>query len=279
MIHRILTAIGLGLTALALSAGEPVRAEWYEASSDRFVIYAEASEEDVRRYAENLERFHAAMEHFTGRTLPKPSPSNRITLFAAGSTGAVGELAGTTGVAGFYLPRWQGSVGFVQSVTDVENRPDLSTTIMLHEYAHHFFASTERFAMPLWMSEGAAEFFSAAGFRADGSVVLGLTPRHRSFTVFWKEDERTPVAELLQLDWGRLGGRTAAAKDSFYGNSWLLYHYLSTDESRRGQLREYWIEVLKGTPSLDAARAVFGDVGQLQRQINSHYRNPERLWF
>ena len=92
MIHRILTAFGLGLTALALTAGEPVRAEWYEASSDRFVIYAEASEEDVRRYAENLERFHAAMEHFTGRTLPKPSPSNRITLFAAGSTGAVGEL-------------------------------------------------------------------------------------------------------------------------------------------------------------------------------------------
>ena len=258
---------------------EPVRAEWYEASSDRFVIYAEASEEDVRRYAENLERFHAAMEHFTGRTLPKPSPSNRITLFAAGSTGAVGELAGTTGVAGFYLPRWQGSVGFVQSVTDVENRPDLSTTIMLHEYAHHFFASTERFAMPLWMSEGAAEFFSAAGFRADGSVVLGLTPRHRSFTVFWKEDERTPVAELLQLDWGRLGGRTAAAKDSFYGNSWLLYHFLSTDENRSGQLREYWIEVLKGTPSLDAARAVFGDIGQLQRQINSYYRDPDRLWF
>lgn len=268
-VSRLIVVFGLAMPGLAHAA-------WHEASSDHFVIYADANEEDILEYAENLERFHGLMEYSTGLTAQKPSPSNRVTVYAVGSAGAVRNLAGTSGVAGFYLPRWQGSVAFVQNVRNKKGRPDVSTTILLHEYVHHFFASTNRFAMPLWMNEGAAEFFSSVAFQEDGSIFTGLTPTHREFTMFWKEDERTPVSEVLELDWERLSARNAAAKNSFYGNSWLLYHYLSTTEERSGQLREYWIEVLKGTPSLEAARTVFGDLGPLQRQINSHYRNRER---
>lgn len=38
-------------------------AKWYEASSDHFVIYADDSEDDVREFANNLERFHAALKN------------------------------------------------------------------------------------------------------------------------------------------------------------------------------------------------------------------------
>ncbi|QUL36478.1 hypothetical protein [Erythrobacter sp. JK5] len=274
MIARIFsTLVPLALLMLAPS---PARAAWHEASSDHFVIYADDDEQEIRRYAENLERYHSAMEHFTGRTVEKPSPSNRVTVYAIGSADQVRRLAGSSGVAGFYIPRAEGSVAFVQDIRNKDGYPDLSTVVLLHEYAHHFLSSTDRFAMPLWMNEGAAEFFSAAYFREDGSVFLGMPSSQRSFTIFWKEEEMTPVREVLDLDWSRLNGRVGKSKDSFYGRSWLLYHYLSMSEERTGQLREYWLEVLRGTPSLDAAQLVFGDLGVLERQLNRHIRDRDR---
>ena len=276
VLSRISIVSALVAVLCCVAMPNAARAAWHEASSDQFVIYADASEEDIREYAENLERFHHLMEYSTGRTLAKPSPSNRIRVFAVGSEGAVRKLAGSTGVAGFYLPRWQGSVAFVQNVRNKKGRPDISTTILLHEYVHHFFASTDRFAMPLWMNEGAAEFFSSIAFMEDGSIITGLPPQHRDFLIFWDEKEQMPVSELVDLDWARLSIRNPAEKNSFYGNSWLLYHYLSTTEERSGQLRDYWIEVLKGTPSKEAASSIFGDLRPLQRKINLHYRDRDR---
>ncbi|MBV7259426.1 hypothetical protein [Erythrobacter crassostreae] len=269
-----LTAVCPIIAALFLA--QPAKADWYEASSDHFIIFADDDEEELRRYAENLERYHGAMEHFTGRAVEKPSPSNRISVYAVGSLGEVRKLAGSNSIAGFYIPRTDGSVAFVQDIRNKEGRPDLSSVVLLHEYAHHFLSSTDRFAMPLWMNEGAAEFFSAARFRDDGSVLLGLASSHRDSTIFWKEEEMTPVREVFGLDWQTLSGWQNKAKDSFYGRSWLLYHYLSMDESRSGQLRQYWLEVLKGTPSPEAAQNIFGDFGVLERQLNFHYRSRSR---
>lgn len=263
------------LGALVLVA-PAAKADWHEASSDQFVIFADDDEEEIRVFAENLERYHSALEHFTQRDLPKPSPSNRITVYAVGSADKVRRLAGATGVVGFYLPRSAGSVAYVQDIRNKEGLPDVSAKILLHEYAHHFLSYTDRFAMPLWMNEGAAEFFSASYFHPDGSVYLGIPSSYRDFTIFWKDDEMTSVRELLDIDWDRLKGRNAKDKQSFYGRSWILYHYLSTTEDRSGQLREYWLEVLRGTSSLDAAQSVFGDLGVLERQLNRHFRNRDK---
>ncbi|MEL7218123.1 MAG: hypothetical protein AAGK01_06795, partial [Pseudomonadota bacterium] len=100
MIARIGSVFLMGL-ALVL-ASSPVRAEWHEASSEHFVIYANESEDEVRLYAENLERYHSAMEEFTGRDLATPSPSNRVKVFAVGSSSDIRKLAGSSGVEGFY---------------------------------------------------------------------------------------------------------------------------------------------------------------------------------
>lgn len=274
MLRRLSAWLVFAMSFLLVAS--PARAAWYEASSDNFVIYADADEEEVRLYAENLERYHSALEDFTQRDVAAPSPSNRITVYAVGSEAKVRNLAGSTGVAGFYLPRAEGSVAFVQDIDNKEGYPDVSTVVLLHEYAHHFLSQLDRFARPLWMNEGAAEFFANAYFGPDGAVYLGAPSRSRSFTIFWKEDEMTSVRELLSADWGRLSGWNAKTKDSFYGRSWILYHYLTMNEERQGQLRDYWLEVLKGTPSLEAGQKVFGDLGVLERQLNRYFRDRNR---
>ncbi len=272
MIKWMMTILVAAATLLLASA--PARAEWFEASSDHFVIFADDSEADIRAFAENLERYHAAMEDFTGRSIGNPSPSNRITVFVAGSAGEVRKLARTSSVAGFYIPRASDSVAFVQDIRSSDGYPDLPTVVLLHEYAHHFLISTERFSMPLWMSEGAAEFFSAAYFHEDGSVYLGLPARHRFLDLAMAKGATVSIPQVLQFD--DTSRYSNASQDAFYGKSWLLYNYLSMTEDRRGQLKEYWIEVLKGTPSLDAGRKVFGALNVIERQADLHLRNKDR---
>ena len=148
----------LFVAAIAFALGAPAHAEWWEASTDHFVIYADDSEKDVRDFAEDLERYHSAMEVASGRESGTPSPSNRVVIFVAGGQKAIRELAGTESrwIQGFYVPRAGGSRAFVQKISTGGREINLSMIVLLHEYAHHFLITTTPYAVPSWMNEGTA---------------------------------------------------------------------------------------------------------------------------
>ncbi len=275
MITRLFSLIFLGFVALLTSS--PAHADWYEASSDHFVIYADDSEKDIRRFAENLERYHSAMKVVTGRDVEKPSPSNRVVIFVVGSQRDIRRIAGSNSrtIAGFYVPRAGGSRAFVQDIRNRNGYPDFSTIILLHEYAHHFLISSSRFAMPRWMSEGAAEFFASASFNKDGSVLIGRPAQHRGAELAFADD--VSVRELLdpELYEANKGKRY----DAFYGRSWLLYHYLTFNADRAGQITDYWVEVLNGTPPIEAGEKIFGDLDQLEKELDSYIRQRRMFTF
>ncbi|MEM6908051.1 MAG: DUF1570 domain-containing protein [Pseudomonadota bacterium] len=254
---------------LSLSAS-PAQADWYEASSDHFVVYANDSEKDIRRFSANLERFHKAMEQLTGRTVAKPSPSNRVVIFVVGSGKQLRKVAGrgSRNVAGFYIPRAGASRAFVQTIRNKRGYPDFSTIVLMHEYAHHFLISSSRFEMPRWLSEGAAEFFAAASFEKDGGVLIGRVARHRANELSFAQD--VSVEELLdhELYEERYGRRYTA----FYGRSWLLYHYLTFNPERRSQISDYARAVFQGANPIEAGEQAFGDLAELQRELDQYMR-------
>ena len=172
----------LAIFALLCIWPAPASAAWLEAQSDHFVVYAEDSEKDIRRFSDQLERYHAAMAFVTQSTEDKPSPSNRITVFVVRTGSEVRKLYGGDNrfVAGFYRPRAGRPVAVVSNITPGAQKLDFSMTVLLHEYAHHFMISTSNFPMPRWLSEGSAEFFSSASFYPDGSVGLGMPAHHRA---------------------------------------------------------------------------------------------------
>lgn len=259
---------------IAFLCASPSNAEWYEAQSDHFVIYADDSEKDIRKFAENLERYHAAMSYVTRREIEKPSPSNRVTIFVVGGSGDMRELSGSKRIAGFYTPRAGGSKAFVQDIRLKNGYPDFSTIILMHEYAHHFLISSSRFAVPRWMSEGAAEFFSAATFNSDGSVLIGRPAQHRAGDLAISKNMR--IEELLEPVRGESGRKRY---DGFYGRAWLLYHYLVFDEGRRGQLVDYTLRVARGQSSLEAAGETFGDLEELNKELNRYLRQRRMMTF
>lgn len=266
------------ITAMAaLAVAAPARAEWHEASSEHFVVYADDSAKDVQTFAEMLERYHAAMTKLTGREPATPSPSNRVTIFAVGSERDVRRLVGdrASNVAGFYIPRAGGSRAFVPNIRVSYGELDFSVIVLLHEYAHHFLISSSRYAMPRWLSEGSAEFFASASFGRDGSIMVGRPANHRGGELAYAAD--VSVEELL--DHELYEKRRGKRYDAFYGQSWALYHYLTFEPSRDGQLSAYWLEVARGTPPREAATKSFGDLEELQKNLDSYLKRRRMLTF
>jgi len=255
-----------------LLLAHPALAEWHEASSDHFVVYADDKERDIRQFAENLERYHSALAALTGRNLDTPSASNRVVIYVVGGEREIRQLAGgnNSNIAGFYIPRAGGSRAFVQEIRNKKGYPHFSTIVLLHEYAHHFLMSSSRVAMPRWLNEGAAEFFAAATFKDDGGVIVGRAAQHRAGELAFGDP--VPVRELL--DAASYNEDRGKGRDAFYGKSWLLYHYLTFSEKRRGQLSQYQINLIKGMPSIAAGEAAFGDLDQLERELKSYLRGP-----
>lgn len=275
----------------ALLMAVPAAAEWHKAESERFVIYSDSRADDLEEFAETLERYHVALSLETGRQVPVPSPSSRLTIYMVGSGDDLKRLYGNrrSAVGGFYIPRANGSVAFIPNIklrsrdagrgrigtrysrsANVSVDPALST--LLHEYAHHFLIGSARHAMPRWLSEGAAEYFSSARFNEDGTVDIGLPNNERA----WEISQAAPVSLAELLDYELYRENRGNRYDAYYGRAWLLYHYLRFEPSRAGQLPAYWQAVAQGAGSMEAARAIFGDLDRLEKEL-SDYATQRRM--
>lgn len=265
------------LAVLAFGCSGAAHADWMEASSPHFVVYADESERAIREFSGQLERYNSAMAIITGVRDVTPSPSNRLTVYVLGNMRDVQRLLGggraSQYVGGFYLPRAGGPLAFVPKVRTGDREIDESMTILLHEYAHHFLMSNSTFPSPRWMAEGAAEFFSSARFGADGSVTLGLPDAARYMELAYAKD--VTVEELLDPE--LYEKRRRFGQDSFYGKSWALYHYLVFEPSRRGQLQRYLQLLTAGKSSREAGLAAFGDFRQLERELDAYVRRPKLM--
>ena len=254
----------------------PAAAEWYEVQSDNFVIYADDKEQDVRRFAEMLEQYHAGMEFLTGRQANATSPSNRVTIFVAGNQRDIRKIVGTKSrsLQGIYKPRAGYSRAWVQDI-HISRELDESMLLLLHEYSHHFLQSSTRVAMPRWLGEGAAEFYSSARFEKDGSLSLGRPANHRA----WELARAVPVPAEQLLDERLYGENRSKRYDSFYGMSWLLYHYLTFNEPRQGQLNKYYRLIGAGTEPVDAGKAAFGDTAVLQDELDAYIKQRQMFTY
>jgi cytochrome c-type biogenesis protein CcmH/NrfG len=281
MRKMLTTAAGLFL----LVSGE-VLADWREASSDHFVIYADESEKEIRKYSDRLERYYSAMTFVLPSRQNKPSPSNRVTIYVVRNQRIVQKLYGDNAsrdLLGFYLPRAGGSLAIIPPI-DVASggKPSQSELVLMHEYAHHYMAENAPYLVPRWYSEGFAEYFATAKFESEGAVGLGLPAEHRAYELFEARD----VSIERLLDSKLYAAKKTKDYDNFYGRSWLLFHYLFTDGERRKLIVDYLNRLNQGEAELAAATAAFGDLKALDKALDAYLRQrrmqyirvtPERL--
>lgn len=255
------------LAACALLAASPASAEWHRASSPHFIIYADQRPADLKAFAEKLERFDQAVRVARSMKDPPVGDGNRLTVFVVpGALDVQKLMPGTNGNAlGFYRPRYWNSIAVVPRLLSRNWSLD-AQTVFFHEYAHHLMFSDMRTPVPTWLVEGFAEFMSTAVVGTDGSVGLGAGAVHRASVLRAPTRFKVPLTTILGGD--RL--LTGFERVSLYARGWLLAHYLTFSPARRGQIEAYLDAIARGQPQLDAARAVFGDLGQLDRELDAY---------
>lgn len=262
-----------GGLAILLLAHAPTFAAWREAKTKHFLIYSEQSPKSLRAFASELEQFDRGVRLLRGMEDPPLSDSGRLTIYVLPSQADVARMAkgAPSGVAGFYTSRASGSLAFVHSEKENRKTPDALTakTVFFHEYQHHLMLQSSNLTLPLWVTEGSAEFFATARMEKDGSMTFGAPPQHRAYGLF--QLAALTIEEMVGATNPRMSWEE---REQTYARGWHLFHMLQFDKSRKGQLSLYSANIQKGMPALDAARAAFGDLKKLDRDLLAYRKFP-----
>lgn len=259
MLRRIVAGVVAGLAVLASAAN--AEAAWYKAETDRFVVYGEGREGEVRDYALKLQTFDAMLRLFHPSTLDTV-PATKVQVYLVDGLRDLRRMRPSlgAGVHGFYAASNEGVIAAVATERSLE-----ADDVLFHEYAHHFMLENFPAAYPAWFVEGFAEYFMTAEITDEGVKVGGYNPQ-RAAAVFlarwlpWEEVFSKTTAETHRRD-------TAA----YYSQAWLLAHYMYSDRERAAQLDKAITAIAGGAPPVEAFQAATGmDSRELTRVLRRY---------
>ncbi len=222
---RFLARICGWLIAWTVLGAAPVAAEWRRAESPHFVLFADASESQLRERIQLLEDFNRLLSMLAS-VEERPAPKLHV-YFVSGVDDLRTIRPVPDGIAGYYISTDEGIAAFVNSRTEGRG-----TEILFHEYTHHFMRQHMRGAYPLWYVEGFADYFATVRFTSR-AIDIGNYSRGR-------------IAALLDGQWlgmervlsGGTEGLNQQNLSLFYAQSWLLVHYFfSTPERQAAMMR------------------------------------------
>lgn len=261
--------IRVTLTAALLAViATPAQAEWLRADTESFIIYSESSEKQLRDFAANLQRFDTTLRLVFN--VAAKGEESRLPIYLLPSSDDVARLAtGTRSapVAGFYRQDREGSFA-VSHRQSGSATPGTSAAqqILFHEYSHHFMKRHLRVAFPGWFIEGFAEYYSTVDFDKEGRAMIGQPAYRRAYGLLMLP--KMPAERVLLEAPSAM--RNRGQTNVYYGRSWLLTHMLFHDPARADQINAYTNAINAGTEPRQAAIEAFGDLTQLDKDLNRY---------
>lgn len=197
---------------------------WTSVQTAHFCLIGDASEAELRQVGERLETFREVFHQLYPKLKLDGGSRPKIIVFkndASYKPYKPKRADGTTDDA---------VIGFFQSGDDVnyialslgEKGDPFST--LFHEYVH--LVNRSNFggdALPLWLSEGIAEYFETLRVDANGNTVLGIPPNGHIRRL---QKTMLPPAEFFSMDAKSLGAKTDEARAAFYAQSWAAVHFI-----------------------------------------------------
>jgi tetratricopeptide (TPR) repeat protein len=254
-------------------------AGWVEVRSPHFIVVSNAGEDQAQQTAQHFEEIRAVFR--TALPFASTHESPVITVLALRDEASMQELLpdfwekGHVRNAGLFVQR----LGKAYIVLRLDLVAENSYETIYHEYFHSVTTPYYTY-LPLWLSEGLAEFFGNAEINAkdvtlgrvnasllrqlNGKTLIGLPTLFRvdHASQYYNEQERTSL---------------------FYAESWALTHYLlvGDDVSRHSAIANYLKALQHGVPQEKAAQQAFGDLNvlaqDLVRYLGSSYFREVRM--
>ena len=268
----------IGILVVLLPAARAVpqdeRQKWTEVQSPHFTVVTDGSERQGRRLADQFEAIRSVFEQTLKLRVESGKPfvvmafKNERSMRAA--MPGFWEKKGQSHPAGGFLSGGDKIYAFIR----LDPGGESPYFIVYHEYTHMVLDLNVR-SLPLWMSEGLAEFYSYSTIR-EKEVSLGRPDARLIQTL--REGKLLPLAELFRVTYDSPHYREEAKVPMFYAESWALTHYLMfaerTEAGQRNRLSQFLSLLARGVDQDEATRQVFDDPDKLQVALARYVERP-----
>ena len=248
-----------------LSLPKPTQ-KWIEIRTANFRFFSNAGRLATRQVAVDLEELRAALTELTDYDLQPPLPTF-IYVFNGDRSFLPYKILyedRPATVSGYFIA--SDYANYIAINADAQD----ASAIVFHEYVHDV-ANLNMWNLPVWFSEGLAQFYES--FEVVGDTVHIGYPLIRHLVVL-KGAVPIPLDQLFAVDRFSELYNESDRKGTFYAQSWALVHYLLLgNDERRQQLGEYLELVRNGTEGDEAFNTAFScNYESLTRELRGYLR-------
>lgn len=267
MPRSLVIALALFVSVAAYAVEPPRENEkWITLRADDIEIFSNASPAATAGVARDLLRMRAAVGQITKLQVRSPVPT-KVFLFA-------NERAFMPYAEALFERRLE-RVGGVFMADRERNfillRGDVDgiDRVVYHELTHYFIKNTAG-TVPLWLSEGMAEFYSS--FKTWGDEVHIGRPIQEH--VQWlRRENLIPLRELFAVDHSSPVYNENARQGVFYAQSWALVHSWMLSDERRPQFARFLKLMNARKPTEEAFNEAFGmTYAQMELELRNYVR-------
>ncbi len=259
----------LAITLLAVTPASSQTDSWLQVRTPHFLIVSNAPEKDAHRAARQFEGMRSVFQRvFPDADLNTVEP---MLVLAVQDKHALQSLEpeiylakGQLNLIGLFLPAPEKNYVLI-----LLNAPGAHPyAAIYHEYAHFVFSRTHQW-MPLWLTEGIAEFYQNTEI-LDDRVRIGKGDPYLQTVI-----DRTPLlplSTLFAVDHRSPYYHENDKSSIFYAESWALTHYLKDKDDADGttHLSDFLDLLQKNVDPTIAAAQSFGDLDQLELDFRKH---------
>lgn len=276
--RRVVPVLAVCLAALSAFAGER-EPNWLQVRSPHFYVVTDAGEKQARNVADQFEKMRAVFhDSFPNIAIDEFGP---ITVVAVRNKKEFRTMVppaylakGSLDLAGYFLRVPEKNYILVRLDAQGDEHP---FSVVYHEYTHLLTSKGAEW-MPLWLNEGLAQFYETT--EIEGKEVL-LGKASYGPVEYLRENRLIPLATLFAVDHDSPYYHEENKGSIFYAESWALTHMLFIDDfkTKAHRLQTYMELLAKGTEPAKAATQAFGDLGEMQKQLQSYVSQASFQYF
>ncbi len=258
------------LLILLLALAPAVHAAvWTRVEAERFIVYGDQGEGVVRGFALKLSAYDQVLRRLYARSLKAGPPLQKLDVYLIDGPADLQRVR--PGIS----PATSGLFSSSPDATFAIVRTDAGADaeqVLFHEYAHRFMLANFPAAYPAWYVEGWAEYFMTMEFGA-GYVDIGKASANRA--AWLAGAPWLPYDKVLS---GRPADFPVAQRSLYYGQAWLLTHYMRATPASAARLDRAMATIANGgDPVVAIERAAGADIPALTRQLKAYARPAWRL--
>ena len=272
--RRLFPAVFLSMVVLFSSVSPAKPPEWVEVRTPNFIVVSNAGEKQARKVAVQFEQIRTVFRQLLENANKHPSP--QITILAVKDEASMRELLpeywtkAHSHPAGLFSTRLNNFFAAVQ----LDGRNPYQT--IYHEY-YHTISVPYVPNLPAWLSEGLAEFYGHTEI-SENDVRMGEADAVSLQEL--RNNTFIPLDVLFKVDQSSPYYNESNKTSIFYGESWVLAHYLLVGDrmAHRAMLDAYLNALGQGSDPVEAAKMAFGDLHKLQSDLQTYIQSRQFLY-